>query len=190
MNSPLRLGALAVATSFAATAAFAQSAAHAPAPAPATSQAPAPAPSATPAPAPEPAKSGAAAPSQTPPGAGKASAGGAAARSGGMPGGLKMPSSTEGKTGAAGSRPQDGRPRKDPSKRVNLQSVYAEVMTDAEKTAFRDKVRKVKTYDECKTLMEATHQTMEPRAKSQGKALSQTPTEACDKAKERGRVTG
>lgn len=76
------------------------------------------------------------------------------------------------------------------SKRRQLQGLYAGVMTDAEESAYRKKVRDVKTYDQCKSLLEATHKAMEPRAAAQGKPLAQSPTEACDQAKERGRVKG
>jgi hypothetical protein len=92
--------------------------------------------------------------------------------------------------GRAAADAATGKGAVDYPRRGNLQSVYSDVMNDAEKKAFRDKVRKVKTYDECKSLLEATHQTMEPRAKAKGVTLPETPTEACDKAKARGRVSG
>ena len=69
-----------------------------------------------------------------------------------------------------------------------LLSLYAGVMTEDEKTAYRNKVRDVKTYDQCKALLEETHKTMEPRAKAKGTSIAQSPTEACDQAKARGRV--
>jgi hypothetical protein len=93
----------------------------------------------------------------------------------------------------AQARAKDGERKRDPNLPKGgrqLQGLYAGVMTDDEQNAYRDKVRNVKTYAECKTLLEATHKTMEPRAKAQGKTIAQSPVEACDAAKARGRVTG
>jgi len=71
-----------------------------------------------------------------------------------------------------------------------LQNAYADLMTPEELAAHRAKVKKTKTYAECKALFEATGKDMEARAKAQNKTVKATPTELCDKAKERGRVTG
>jgi hypothetical protein len=71
-----------------------------------------------------------------------------------------------------------------------LQNAYADLMTPEEMAAHRAKVKKTKTYAECKTLFEATGKDMEARAKAQNKPISATPTEICDKARERGRLTG
>jgi len=79
---------------------------------------------------------------------------------------------------------------KDGTQRGQLHKLYAGVMTDDEKSAYRNKVREVKTYDQCKALLEETNKVMEPRAKAKGEKIAQTPTEACDQAKARGRVKG
>ncbi|MFO1283974.1 MAG: hypothetical protein U1F51_16185 [Burkholderiales bacterium] len=199
-------GALAACTVLAVTTAIAQNPpppAAAPAP---TSSTPAPTPSAA-----EPAPSSGAAAATSP--AGGATAGDPAAKGGtparrtgdraktgasaipGLPpvGGAPTTSTTKPKGADASRAAADGAKGKGKAeypRRGNLQSIYADVMNDAEKKAFREKVRKVKTYDECKSLLEATHQTMEPRAKAKGGTLPETPTEACDKAKARGRVSG
>jgi leucyl aminopeptidase len=71
-----------------------------------------------------------------------------------------------------------------------LQNAYADLMTPEELAAHRAKVKKTKTYAECKALFDATGKDMEARAKAQNKTVKATPTEICDKAKERGRLTG
>ena len=71
-----------------------------------------------------------------------------------------------------------------------MQNAYADLMTPEEMAAHRTKVKQTKTYAECKTLFEKTGRDMEVRAKAQGKSVKATPTEICDKAKERGRFTG
>jgi hypothetical protein len=71
-----------------------------------------------------------------------------------------------------------------------LQNAYADLMTPEEMAAHRSKVKQTKTYADCKTLFEATGKQMEARAKAQNKEIKASPTEICDKAKERGRLTG
>jgi hypothetical protein len=71
-----------------------------------------------------------------------------------------------------------------------LQNAYADLMTPEEMAAHRAKVKKTKTYAECKALFEATDKEMEVRAKAQNKTVKATPAEICDRAKERGRLTG
>jgi hypothetical protein len=71
-----------------------------------------------------------------------------------------------------------------------LQNAYADLMTPEELAAHRAKVKGVKTYAECRTLFDATARDMEARAKAQNKTIKATPAELCDRAKERGRVTG
>ena len=71
-----------------------------------------------------------------------------------------------------------------------LQNAYADLMTPEEMAAHRAKVKQTKTYAECKSLFEATGKDMEARAKSQNKTVKANPTEICDRAKERGRLTG
>jgi hypothetical protein len=95
---------------------------------------------------------------------------------------------TDGAKPATGAVASEG--TRGDTQRRQLQGLYAGVMTDDEESAYRKKVRDVKTYDQCKSLLEATHKAMEPRATAQGKPLAQSPTEACDQAKERGRVKG
>ena len=63
-------------------------------------------------------------------------------------------------------------------------------MTPEEMVAHQAKVKQTKTYAECKALFEATGKEMEARAKAQNKTVKSTPTELCDSAKERGRLTG
>ena len=72
----------------------------------------------------------------------------------------------------------------------SLQNAYADLMTPEEQAAHRTKVKAMKTYDECRSLFEATNKEMEVRAKAQNKTLKASPAELCDRAKERGRVTG
>ena len=63
-------------------------------------------------------------------------------------------------------------------------------MTADELAAHKTKVKSVKTYAECRALFDATGKTMEARAKAQNKTVKSSPAELCDRAKERGRVTG
>jgi len=91
----------------------------------------------------------------------------------------------QGSGSAAGKAPKSA---KDGTQRRQLQQLYAGVMTEDEKIAYRNKVREVKTYDQCKALLEETHKAMEPRAKAKGTSIAQSPTEACDQAKARGRL--
>ena len=80
--------------------------------------------------------------------------------------------------------------RREYQKGRGLQNVYADLMTPEELAAHRSKVKQTKTYAECKALFEATGKEMEARAKAQNKSVTSTPTELCDRAKERGRLAG
>ena len=162
-------------------------AAHAQAPAPATTPAPAtsaaPAATPTPAPAAAPATKDRAnrgtSPTQAP-------TGNALPR--GTPGIAAVPgTASAGSQAAKGERNHERRPE---GSGRQLQNAYADLMTPEELAAHRAKVKKTKTYAECKALFEATDKEMEARAKAQNKTVKATPTEICDRAKERGRVTG
>lgn len=61
-----------------------------------------------------------------------------------------------------------------------------QLMSPAERTAHRDKMRATKTYDECKALQEDHHKAMEVRAKEQGKTLPAPANNGCDRMKARG----
>ena len=87
-------------------------------------------------------------------------------------------------------RPKDKARAEGSEPRRQLQTLYVGLMSDAEIKAYVAKVRDLKTYPECMSLLEATHKTMEPRAQAQGKTIRATPAEACEKAKARGRLTG
>lgn len=114
--------------------------------------------------------------------------------------GKEAPTGTPGVAAVPGAAPSGGA-QTGKSQRTNtrsaqggsgrqLQNVYADLMTPEEMAAHRAKVKKTKTYAECKTLFDATGKDMEARAKAQSKTVPSTPTEICDKAKERGRFTG
>jgi hypothetical protein len=99
----------------------------------------------------------------------------------------KMPS---GGTQAAKPERKEKRAGEGGGTHQQLQNAYADLMTPEEMAAHRAKVKKTRTYAECKTLFESTGKDMEARAKAQNKTIGATPTEICDKAKERGRLTG
>lgn len=94
--------------------------------------------------------------------------------------------------GAQAAKPQraERRPNDTGGSGRQLQNAYADLMTPEEMAAHRAKVKQTKTYAECKSLFEATGKDMEARAKSQNKTVKANPTEICDRAKERGRLTG
>jgi DNA repair ATPase RecN len=52
-------------------------------------------------------------------------------------------------------------------------------MTPAERTEHQQRMRSIKTYDECKTYMEQHREQMAARAKEKGKALAQPRRDAC-----------
>ena len=60
------------------------------------------------------------------------------------------------------------------------------LMTQEERTAHQNKMRSVKTYDECKALQVEHHQQMEARAKEKGVTLPQPRANGCDRMKARG----
>jgi len=59
-------------------------------------------------------------------------------------------------------------------------------MTPEERTAHRDKMRSLKTYDECKTVQSSQHALMETRAKEKGVTLPEPRYNVCDRMKDRG----
>jgi len=60
------------------------------------------------------------------------------------------------------------------------------LMTPEERTAHRDKMRSLKTYDECKTVQSSQHALMETRAKEKGVTLPEPRYNVCDRMKDRG----
>jgi hypothetical protein len=66
---------------------------------------------------------------------------------------------------------------------------FKDLQTQEEYAAYSAKVKSVKTYGECKSLLETTRKELEPRAKAENKPISINPTEICDSAKSRGRLT-
>lgn len=65
---------------------------------------------------------------------------------------------------------------------------FEDLQTKEEFTAYQAKAREVKTYSECKALLESTKKELEPRAKAENKPITANPTEICDKVKARGRI--
>ena len=66
---------------------------------------------------------------------------------------------------------------------------FTNLQTQEEYAAYSAKAKNVKTHGECKALLETTMKELEPRAKAENKPMSVNPTEICDSAKARGRVT-
>ncbi|MBK7331329.1 MAG: hypothetical protein IPI87_02545 [Betaproteobacteria bacterium] len=66
---------------------------------------------------------------------------------------------------------------------------FTSLQTQEEYAAYSAKARNVKTHGECKALLETTRKELEPRAKAENKPISINPTEICDSAKSRGRLT-
>ena len=62
------------------------------------------------------------------------------------------------------------------------------LMTAQERTDFANKMREVKTYDECKALQEEHHKTMEARAAEKGVKLAPPRQNGCDVMKARGLI--
>ena len=60
------------------------------------------------------------------------------------------------------------------------------LMTPEERTAHRDKMRSLKTYDECKLVQTEHHALMLNRAKEKGVTLPEPRLNACDRMKARG----
>ena len=117
-----------------------------------------------------------------PSGAAKGGPGGAAASTGAG----QQPAGGAART----ATPRPARQKGDQQAGRGLQNAYADVMTPEELVAHRTKVKSLKTYDDCRALFEATGKEMEVRAKAQNKPARPSPSELCDRAKERGRVTG
>ncbi len=63
------------------------------------------------------------------------------------------------------------------------------LMTAEERTAHRDKMLAMKTYDECKAYQAEHHANMAARAKEKGQALPEAPrANMCDRMKSAGRL--
>lgn len=62
------------------------------------------------------------------------------------------------------------------------------LMTVEERNAYQDKIRAVKTYDECKLIQTEQHSLMETRAKEKGVTLQGPGDNACDVMKARGYI--
>ena len=96
--------------------------------------------------------------------------------------------------GAAGLPPggadQGSRKGKGGKKRpAGMGRAFKDLQTQEEYAAYSVKVKNVKTYGECKALLETTRKELEPRAKAENKPITINPTEICDSAKSRGRLT-
>lgn len=81
-----------------------------------------------------------------------------------------------------------GKGRADP-RPMGMGRAFKNLQTQDELAAYSVKAKAVKTYSECRTLLETTKQELEPRAKAENKPMTVNPTEICDKAKQRGRLT-
>lgn len=86
-------------------------------------------------------------------------------------------------------KPTAGGKRK-PQGGQGMARAFADVQTNEEFEAYSAKVKAVKTVDECKALMESTKKELEPRAAAEKKPLTVDPTEVCNRAKSRGRISG
>jgi len=60
------------------------------------------------------------------------------------------------------------------------------MMTPEERTEHQNKMRSIKTYDECTAYQEEHHKLMEERAKEKGIPLRNPRQNACDRMKARG----
>ncbi|WP_126444976.1 hypothetical protein [Sulfuricystis multivorans] len=60
------------------------------------------------------------------------------------------------------------------------------LMTPEERSEWANKMREVKTYEECKALQEEHHKAMEERAKEKGVKLMPPRQNGCDVMKARG----
>jgi hypothetical protein len=74
--------------------------------------------------------------------------------------------------------------------RGGMQRAFLDYQTKEEFGVYKEKATAVKTYDECKSLLESTKKDLEPRAKAQNKAIDVNPTAVCDRAESNGRLTG
>jgi hypothetical protein len=62
------------------------------------------------------------------------------------------------------------------------------LMTVQERTAHREAMQKLKTYDECTTYMAQLREKMEARAKEQGRTLRGPPNFVCDQLRAGGAI--
>ena len=60
------------------------------------------------------------------------------------------------------------------------------LMTPEERAAHQTQMRSVKTFEECKTLQDQQHQSMQARAKEKGVTLMVPGQNGCDRMKARG----
>ena len=95
--------------------------------------------------------------------------------------------------GTAGQPPggaeKGSRKSKGSQRPAGMGRAFRDLQTQEEYAAYSAKAKNVKTYGECKALLETTRKELEPRAKAENKPISINPTEICDSAKSRGRLT-
>lgn len=60
------------------------------------------------------------------------------------------------------------------------------LMSAEERSAHRDKMRNLKSYDECRSVQAEQHMLMQARAKEKGMTLPEPRTNACERMKQRG----
>jgi hypothetical protein len=109
-------------------------------------------------------------------------------------GSAAQPSGAGAQGGAQGTGAQDGGKgggkKKSANRPIGMGRAFQDLQTKEEFTAYSAKVKAVKTYSECKALIETTKKELEPRAKAENKPMTVNATEMCDKAKARGRLKG
>ena len=104
---------------------------------------------------------------------------------GGMGGGPGMQNAGPGAGGGTGGGP--GRPGGRRGMRFNQDNTQGwALMTPEERTAHREKMRSVKTVEECKALQVEHRSAMEERAKGKGITLPTPRQNGCDRMKARG----
>jgi hypothetical protein len=124
---------------------------------------------------------------------------GANAKRSGQAGGAPRQSQSGAQAGAANAAGTSGPPPagaekgsrkgKGGKRPAGMGRAFRDLQTQEEFAAYSAKVKNVKTYGECKALLETTRKELEPRAKAENKPISINPTEICDSAKSRGRLT-
>ena len=124
---------------------------------------------------------------------------GANAKRSGQGGGAPRQSQSGAQAGAANAAGTPGQPpagaekgsrKSKGSKRpAGMGRAFRDLQTQEEYAAYSAKAKNVKTFGECKALLETTRKELEPRAKAENKPISINPTEICDSAKSRGRLT-
>jgi hypothetical protein len=124
------------------------------------------------------------------------SQGGSAKRSGQGAPGQSQSGAQAGAANAAGTAGQPpgsaergSRKGKGGKRPAGMGRAFKDLQTQEEYAAYSAKVKSVKTYGECKALLETTRKELEPRAKAENKPITINPTEICDSAKSRGRLT-